>query len=85
MNLSLRSLAAALLCAAAPLGAQGVVTGSVTDPSGRPLSGVLVSVDGTAIRAASENGTYRAVNVPSGTRTLTFRYIGFQAVIKRSR
>ncbi len=82
MNLSLRSLAAVLLCAAAPLGAQGVVTGSVTDPSGRPLSGVLVSVDGTSIRAASENGTYRAVNVPSGTRTLTFRYLGFQPVIK---
>ena len=82
MNLSLRSLALGLLCAAAPLGAQGVVTGSVTDPNGRPLSGVFVSVDGTAIRAATQNGTYRAVNVPAGARTLTFRYIGFQAVTK---
>ncbi|MEY4856237.1 MAG: hypothetical protein RLZZ97_1067, partial [Gemmatimonadota bacterium] len=63
MNLSLRSLAVGLLCAAAPLGAQGVVTGSVTDPNGRPLSGVLVTVDGTAIRAATQNGTYRAANV----------------------
>jgi len=82
MNLSLRSLAVGLLCAAAPLGAQGVVTGSVTDPNGRPLSGVFVSVDGTAIRAATQNGTYRAANVPTGARTLTFRYIGFQAVTK---
>ncbi|MEN9592105.1 MAG: hypothetical protein RJA21_564, partial [Gemmatimonadota bacterium] len=82
MNLSLRSLAVGLLCAAAPLGAQGVVTGSVTDPNGRPLSGVLVTVDGTAIRAATQNGTYRAANVPTGARTLTFRYIGFQAVTK---
>lgn len=82
MNLSLRSLALGLLCAAAPLGAQGVVTGSVTDPNGRPLSGVLVTVEGTAIRAATQNGTYRAANVPAGARTLTFRYIGFQAVTK---
>ena len=57
--------------------AQGVVTGTVTDPSGRPLSGVLVLVDGTAIRASTDRGLYRAVNVPAGSRTITFRYIGY--------
>ncbi len=57
--------------------AQGVVSGTVTDPSGRPLSGVLVTVDGTTIRTSTDRGLYRAVNVPTGARTLTFRYIGF--------
>lgn len=57
--------------------AQGVVTGTVTDPSGRLLSGALVVVDGTAIRASTERGLYRAVNVPAGSRTITFRYIGY--------
>jgi TonB-dependent receptor len=75
-------VAAGLALAAAPLGAQGVVTGTVTDPSGRPLSGVQVLVDGTSIRAATENGNYRAVNVPLGQQTLTFRYIGYQPVSK---
>ncbi len=82
MHLSLRSLAAGLLLSTAPLRAQGVVTGTVTDPNGRPLSGVLVSVDGSAIRTSTQNGIYRAVNVPAGARTLTFRYIGFQMVSK---
>jgi TonB-dependent receptor len=74
---------AAALVGAAPLAAQGVVTGLVTDPSGRPLSGVLVTVEGTTIRAASERGQYRVVNVPAGSRTLTFRYIGYQPVTRQ--
>jgi TonB-dependent receptor len=82
---SLLSLArSALLCtglaAAAPLAAQGVVAGTVTDPAGRPLSGVLIAVDGTNLRGASDQGRYRIVNVPAGSRTVTFRYIGYQTV-----
>ena len=72
----LRAVVASALVAPA-LQAQGVVTGTVTDPSGRPLSGVLVLVDGTSIRASTDRGLYRAVNVPAGSRTLTFRYIGY--------
>ncbi len=82
MRLSFPSLALGLLLASAPLGAQGVVTGTVTDPSGRPLSGVLVLIDGTNIRAATDQGKYRAINVPAGARTLTFRYIGYQPASK---
>ncbi len=74
--------AALLSLSAAPLAAQGVVAGSVTDAKGRPLSGVLVLVDGTSIRTATDNGAFRAVNVPVGSRSLTFRYIGFQPVTK---
>lgn len=82
MRLSVQLLVTVLLVASVPLGAQGVVTGSVTDPRGRPLSGVLVTVEGSTVRASTQNGTYRAVSVPVGARTLTFRYIGYQAVAK---
>ena len=76
----LRLLAAATAFAAAPalLSAQGVVTGTVTDPAGRPLSGVLVQIEGTTIRTATSQGVYRLVNTPVGSRTLLFRYIGYQ-------
>ncbi|MFN5599791.1 MAG: TonB-dependent receptor [Gemmatimonas sp.] len=77
MRFSLLPMAVVVSAAIAPLQAQGVVTGTVTDPSGRPLSGVLVLVDGTSIRASTDRGLYRAVNVPAGSRTLTFRYIGY--------
>ena len=73
---------ASALLALHPLAAQGVVTGTVTDPSGRPLSGVLVLVDGTSIRAATDKGVYRAVNVPTGARTITFRYLGYAPLAK---
>lgn len=64
------------------LSAQGVVTGSVTDPAGRPLSGVLVQIDGTPVRASTEKGVYRAVNVSAGSHSLVFRYIGYKATTK---
>ena len=82
MRFSLLPMALVVSAAIAPLQAQGVVSGTVTDPSGRPLSGVLVLVDGTSIRAATDKGIYRAVNVPAGSRSLTFRYIGYAPVTK---
>ena len=75
-------IALGLALTGSALGAQGVVTGTVTDPSGRPLSGVLVLVDGTSIRTSTDRGLYRALNVPAGTRSLTFRYIGYQPMSK---
>ncbi len=77
-----RALALGAVLLTSPLAAQGVVAGTVTDANGRPLSGVLVLIDGTSIRAATENGTFRAVNVPVGQRNVTFRYIGFQPVTR---
>jgi TonB-dependent receptor len=82
MRSLLVGLAASILLAAPSLSAQGVITGSVTDPSGRQLSGVLVLVDGTSIRAATDKGVYRAVNVPAGSRTVTFRYLGYAPLSK---
>ena len=72
----------AVVMLAAPLAAQGVIAGNVSDPAGRPLSGVLVLVDGTTIRTSTQSGIYRAVNVPVGARTVTFRYLGYAPVTK---
>lgn len=82
MRSTLLRVAFALVAGAGVLPAQGVVSGTVTDPSGRPLSGVLVLVDGTSIRTATEQGIYRAVNVPAGARTITFRYLGYAPLSK---
>ncbi|MBY0488911.1 MAG: TonB-dependent receptor [Gemmatimonadaceae bacterium] len=75
-------VALGLAIVAPALQAQGVVSGTITDPTGRPLSGVLVLVDGTSIRAATDKGLYRVVNVPAGTRTITFRYLGYAPLSK---
>ena len=82
MRSTLLRVAFALMAGAGVFPAQGVVSGTVTDPSGRPLSGVLVLVDGTSIRTATEQGIYRAVNVPAGARTITFRYLGYAPLSK---
>src|SRR5690606_22854863 len=63
--------------AARPYYQQVTVSGTVTDESGIPLPGVSVRVkggsEGTATDAA---GRYR-INVPDGSSTLIFSYIGY--------
>lgn len=58
--------------------AQGVtVQGKVTDESGNALPGVTVVLKGTSTAApTSADGTY-TLNVPDGSGTLIFSYIGF--------
>ncbi|MCC6245762.1 MAG: TonB-dependent receptor [Gemmatimonadaceae bacterium] len=80
--LAVTSGLAGSLAFASPSLAQGVVTGTVSDPTGRPLSGVLVVVDGTNIRTATQSGVYRIVNVPAGPRSISFRYLGYAPTTK---
>ncbi len=55
----------------------------MTDPAGRPIGGVSVVVDSGVVRAATlRDGSYRLVRVPTGSRALTFRYIGLQEARK---
>jgi outer membrane receptor protein involved in Fe transport len=64
---------------AAQSAATGSITGTVTDPSGRPLGGVVVQIGTSRIGTATErDGRYRLVRVEPGSQTVTFRYIGFQ-------
>ncbi|MCC9136381.1 SusC/RagA family TonB-linked outer membrane protein [Pontibacter silvestris] len=57
------------------------VSGTVTDAAtGQPLPGVSVLVPGTSVGTATGvDGTY-TVNVPEGSNTLVFRFIGYQNV-----
>ena len=54
------------------------VQGKVTDESGTALPGVTVLLKGTSTAAPTgANGNY-TINVPNGSGTLVFSYIGFQ-------
>ena len=77
-------LMAALVFGAAGARAQGAgggvrqITGVVTASGGGPISGVAVTVTGTAFAAVThEDGRY-AINAPDGAVTLVFRRIGFK-------
>jgi iron complex outermembrane recepter protein len=70
-----------LSAAAAPIAAQtGTVRGSVADSAGTPLAGASVIVEGSGLRTTSgSTGAYEIRGVPSGTRTLRARLIGYGA------
>ncbi|MCX2741323.1 SusC/RagA family TonB-linked outer membrane protein [Pontibacter anaerobius] len=57
------------------------ITGTVTDAAtSQPLPGVAVIVKGTTVGTTTGvNGDY-SVNVPEGSNTLVFRFIGYQSV-----
>ena len=77
-------LMAALLFNAAAAWAQGgggggrQVTGVVTASGGGPISGVNITVTGTAFSAVSHDDGRYAVNAPARAATLVFRRIGFK-------
>ena len=78
--LATTALSAWLFIGAAPLFAQGAVTGTVTDSeSMSPVSGAQVFVAGTAVGTLSgAQGTYRLEGVPAGQQTITVRLIGYR-------
>lgn len=72
----------ALLVLPLPLLAQqvgGVIVGQVTEArSDRAISGATIQVDGTRLGAVTgDDGRYRIVGVPSGSRVVSARRIGF--------
>ena len=76
-------LMAALLFGAAGAWAQGAgggrqITGAVTAVGAGPISGVNVTVTGTAFATVSHDDGRYAINAPAGAVTLVFRRIGFK-------
>ncbi|HVE63009.1 MAG TPA: carboxypeptidase regulatory-like domain-containing protein [Mycobacteriales bacterium] len=63
----------------APAGGQGTISGRVRNAStGNPISGALVTVDGTGQTGTSDvNGDYTILNVPAGPQNLTASRSGF--------
>ena len=58
--------------------AAAVVSGRVTDPTGRPLASAQIFIVGTQLRALSNaEGRYTIANVPDGTHTIRAMLIGF--------
>ncbi len=59
----------------------GVITGVITDPRGALLQGVEVRVEGTSELAVTDRtGRFRIDGVPSGTQSLTARFLGLEPV-----
>ncbi|HEX2718752.1 MAG TPA: TonB-dependent receptor, partial [Gemmatimonadaceae bacterium] len=73
-------LAFLLTTLAAPrLGAQayGAIRGRIADSTGAPLARATVTVEGTGLRALSDDrGDYQLARVPSGLQTVIVRRIG---------
>ena len=78
--LATTALSAWLFIGAAPLLAQGAVTGTITDSESlSPVAGAQVFVAGTAVGTLSgAQGTYRLEGVPAGQQTITVRLIGYR-------
>lgn len=67
-----------LLCGAFSIQAQTTITGNVADDVG-PLSGASVVVKGTTVGAVADfDGNY-TIDVPEGSNTLVFSYVGYSA------
>ena len=78
--LAATALSAWLFVGAAPVYAQGAVTGTVTDAESlAPISGAQVFVSGTVVGTLTgAQGTYRLEGVPAGQQTITVRLIGYK-------
>ncbi|RMH81095.1 MAG: TonB-dependent receptor, partial [Calditrichaeota bacterium] len=63
-------------------GTTGKIVGVVKDKAtGEPLIGVNVIVEGTTLGGTTDlDGSYLILNVPPGTYTLSFQYIGYKEV-----
>lgn len=75
------SLIAVLACALPSCGhaqSGGAISGTVTEPDGRPLSGVVVAVQGLGLSVSTNaTGRYVLARVPAGPQRLWFRSIGY--------
>ena len=78
--LAATAMSAWLFIGAAPLLAQGAISGTVTDAESlAPVAGAQVFVAGTVIGTLSgAEGTYRLDGVPAGEQTVTVRLIGYR-------
>ena len=64
--------------------AQGTVAGTITDTSGAAVRRATVVVEGTALRALSnDRGEYVLDRVPAGTHTLRVQLLGYVAAPER--
>jgi TonB-linked SusC/RagA family outer membrane protein len=58
---------------------QNRITGIVTDKNGSPVPGVNVVVTGTTVGALTDIAGYYSIEVPQGSKSLTFSFIGMES------
>ena len=64
----------------APTTGEAIVSGRVVNKDGAPIGDARVTVSGTnVVTMTAANGTFRLANLPSGTRALVVRRVGFNA------
>ena len=69
---------ATLATATVALAQGGAVRGRVVDSAGVAISGAILTVDGTQVRAQTgASGAYQLIGVPAGSRIVRVRVIGF--------
>lgn len=60
-------------------GVNGTLSGVVKDNDGKPLQGATVQVIGTGKGTATKkDGSYRILNIPSGTYSVKYSYLGYK-------
>jgi len=60
----------------------GKLSGRIVDNQGEALAGATVIVTGTKLGASTDlEGYYNVLNIPAGTYTVRYTYIGFQAKV----
>jgi len=65
-----------LLASAVDTASRGAVAGFLSDPNGRPLYNVRVSIEGVPEARSASDGRFLIPRVPSGTRQVEFTAIG---------
>lgn len=75
--------AGAILCSLQLLAQNTTLTGTVIDSkTGKPISDVTVTATGTNVGTQTDaNGKY-SISVPASAKTLTFSYVGYQAITR---
>jgi len=77
-------LSCMLLASLAGPAPAGTITGRVTDSAGPPLAAVRIEVvEMNRSTVTAENGTYRLVNLPTGSYAITFTAIGYRPAVRR--
>jgi hypothetical protein len=78
VKLSGESIATTMLSIGVPGAGRAVLKGTVTSKAGAPIGGAQVSVTGTtAIATTANDGGFTLAGLPSGTREVVVRKIGF--------
>lgn len=75
--------AALVALAAAPVWAQGPVSGTITDArSGEALPGATVLLDGAAIGTTNPAGAFNLSAVPAGRHELRITFLGYEPLVR---